>query len=130
MGGGLGGSRVVNSNTKLQVARNVRDLIKEFPLSPGGYFGKPGRNKKVRRIAHKDPKAAADKFMRLLTNGFRPYDTKPGHYKQYRLGHDGYVRIRYRSNSDGSIAIDIVVSKKGLGSIASQKIHFIQEASK
>ena len=46
------------------IKASIERLADDFPISPGGYFGDPGKSSKVRTIASVDPYATAEKFWR------------------------------------------------------------------
>ncbi len=53
-------------------------LADHFPISPGGYFGDPGKSSKVRTISSVDPYATAEKFWRLLKGNLNAVPTANG----------------------------------------------------
>lgn len=105
---------------------NLSALLKQFPLSPSGYFGVKGASNPVRRIRSAHPEQTAYHFFKLIANGAgEKRDIPTGIVVTLKDG----TRITYRvtSSSDGSPAVDIKILVP-VGIIKhKQKIHFEKE---
>lgn len=105
---------------------NLSALLKQFPLSPSGYFGKRGSSNPIRRIRSANPEQTAYHFFKVIANGAgEKRDIPTGIVVALKDG----TRITYRvtSSSDGSPAVDIKILAS-IGNIKrKQKIHFEKE---
>jgi len=126
MGGGYGGSRGGPGDTDAAISRNIERLRKEFPTSPGGYFGSRSTSTNRRNIASADPPRTARKFFDILSRGGqRSTDHKSG-ASRVRFPDGSNITYRPVSSSDGSPVVDVNL-KISHGKIARyQKIHFTE----
>ena len=107
---------------------NIADLEAKFPITPAGYFGKPGQGRKhTRNIESNNPARTAAEFAALASRN--PVSAIPieGKGMVYRMRDGSIVAHRYISSSkDGSPAVELKI--KNPSGIKSQKIHFTKKA--
>ena len=105
---------------------NLPALTEAFKSTPEGYFGTKGSCTKVRRISSSDPVATAKKFFKIASaGGEKDEKASSGNERVSVVMKDGSrITMRIKSSSDGSPAVEIVVSKVSRGAIKDQKIHF------
>ncbi|MBQ6341021.1 MAG: hypothetical protein IJI36_17940 [Kiritimatiellae bacterium] len=112
---------------------NLPSLTAVFKATPEGYFGIKGKGKtSTRRIANENPLATAHKFFKLATDGGKKDEkVSSGDERLSYVMKDGSrITMRLTSSSDGSPAVDIVVSKTANGFVKNQKIHFVKGEGK
>jgi len=111
------------------LADNLPQLTRVFPISPEGYFGKKGTGQ-VRRISSENPLETAHNFYEMATAGAvkrgpiiqQNNDIVP-RSEMATLKDGSRIQIREVSHSDGTPAVDICIVRSGF--VKMQKIHFI-----
>lgn len=113
---------------------NLPKLTTRFPISPNGFFGKPGQGK-ARIIECNNPLNTAMAFYLVATEGairrahLRDAQKVPKPGTEFAIMKDGSrIQIRYKSGSDGSPVVDIFLTN--IGYVKSQKIHFVRKKKK
>lgn len=131
--GGFSGTHGTDSDIH-NFADNLPKLTKKYPLSPAGYFGKPGKGD-ARLIESESPLKTAKDFYSMATNGAearKPLldkNKKPLPGSEIAIMKDkSRIQIRPVSHSDGSPAVDICIVHSGM--VKKQKIHFIKGEKK
>lgn len=128
MGTGSGGAVAISAlKGGSRFEDNLDNLESAFPLTPGGYFGKPGQGRRhTRNIESENPARAAAEFTSLASKN--PVSAVPieGKGMIYRMRDGSIVSHRYVSSSkDGSPTVELKV--KGTSGVKSQKIHFVKK---
>ena len=122
MGGGTGGAYSARGSTR--VARNFRTLTNRYPIDRTGRFGTQGSRRDVRRVASENPHADARRFFKIATRGAdRVWEERPGVFRA-RFRDGSHVTYRTRSHSDGSPAVDFLLTSRPHGVANAQRIHF------
>ena len=108
---------------KHTIGDNADKMKKEYPLSPGGYFGEKGDN--VRVIKTSTPEATSSDFYKKLADGGHSEPLSNGHGTKTTLPDGSIVVHRLITSTSGSPAVDIKVI--GTSKVKSQKVHFVKE---
>ena len=126
--GGYSGTRGA-ADKHHDLADNLPQLTKAFPVSPEGYFGERGTGK-ARRISSDNPLETARDFYEKATEGavqrgpMIQQNNGPVPRSEAAILKDGSrVQIREVSHSDGTPAVEICIVRSGF--VKPQKIHFI-----
>lgn len=106
------------------IKAGIDRLEKRFPISRSGYFGTPGRGKKVRIIASADPNDTAEDFWRLLKGNHPVVPTANG--KGWRVDFPDQSTAVYRrlTSTLDSPGVTLTIETQGLGVARFQRIHF------
>lgn len=117
-----GGYTSTPSGVEVLVA-NIDRLSERFPLTPGGRFGRRGKNTQV--VECENPAATAREFWTALSMGASPapLPNRKGDLVYFEDG--SRVVHRTRTSTVDSPTVEIFVSTRGLGLPPRQKIHFI-----
>ncbi|MBO4495685.1 MAG: hypothetical protein J5752_07500 [Clostridiales bacterium] len=114
------------------IGENIDGMKNDYPINDG-YFGSKSDNKdnRVRHIESSDPSTTAKDFYDRIANGGieKEIMDKSGKIKgaTAKMADGSIVTWRNVSNSDGSPAVDINISKTSAsGGLKLQKIHFIK----
>lgn len=125
MGTGSGGPSALRGGNSL--IDNMSALASRFPVTPSGYFGKPGRGRShTRNIESGSPARTAAEFAGLAAR--TPVSAVPieGKGMVYRMRDGSVVTHRCVSSSkDGSPAVELKI--KQASGVKSQKIHFVKK---
>jgi hypothetical protein len=128
MGSQSGGGYASSPSGFKVLLHNIAGLAERYPMTPGGRFGKRGRNTRV--IESDDPAATAREFWRALSKGGRQVPLPNGKGDRAMFDDDSLVVHRVRTGTPGSPAIEIVIATPGNGLPAYQKIHFLKKGAK
>ena len=118
--------RVLNNIKTNNINKNVKAMKSEYPLTKGGYFGKPGKSDRVRVITADNPVKEATNFFDKISKGGRI--RHGGNAKIAVLADNSIITFRVStktSRTGKSPAVDINIKKSKVDSnIKGQKIHF------
>ena len=125
MGPRIGGGANVRAHNAIKAS--IERLADHFPVSPGGYFGDPGKSSKGRTIASVDPYATAEKFWRLLKGNLRDVRTANGNGSRVDFPVLSVAVYRRITSTKGSPGVTLTIKTSGLGVTGYQRIHFIKK---
>ena len=108
---------------------SIDRLADHFPISPGGYFGDPGKSSKVRTISSVDPYATAEKFWRLLKGNLKAVPTANGNGSRVDFPDLSIAVYRRITSTNGSPGVTLTIKTSGLGVTGYQRIHFIKKGA-
>ena len=106
------------------IKASIDRLEKRFPISRSGYFGIPGRGKKVRIIASADPEATAEDFWRLLMGKHPVVRTANRKGWQVKFPDGSTAVYRRITSTSGSPGVTLTIETQGMGVARYQRIHF------
>ncbi|CCI84935.1 hypothetical protein FC52_GL001006 [Lactobacillus pasteurii DSM 23907 = CRBIP 24.76] len=123
------GDKIAHPQQELNLAsiqENIRQLTKDYPLSPGGEFGKAGKSSGVRVIEANDQfKTAQDFWLKLSKGGEELY--LPNKKGKKVIFPDGSISTyRIITSTKNSPAIEIYVYHNN-SKIKMKKIHFVRK---
>ena len=127
MGPRIGGGANVRAHNAIKAS--IDRLADQFPLSPGGYCGDPGKSSKVRTISSADPYATAEKFWRLLRGNLTAVPTANGNGSRVDFPDLSVAVYRRITSTNGSPGVTLTVKTSGWGVTGYQRIHFIKKGA-
>ena len=105
------------------IKASIDRLADHFPISPGGYFGDPGKSSKVRTIS------SVDKFWRLLKGNLKAVPTANGNGSRVDFPDLSIAVYRRITSTNGSPGVTLTIKTSGLGVTGYQRIHFIKKGA-
>lgn len=111
------------------IKASIDRLADQFPLSPGGHCGDPGKSSKVRTISSADPYATAEKFWRLLKGNLTAVPTANRNGSRVDFPDLSVAVYRRITSTNGSPGVTLTVKTSGWGVTGYQRIHFIKKGA-